>query len=61
MADITMCAQNECPNAPTCYRKQATPSDWQSFAVFPFTIEAGKARCDFYIQVTDTHSREAAL
>jgi hypothetical protein len=61
MADITMRAQNECPNAPTCYRKQAVPSHWQSVGAFPFAVVDGEVHCDFYIPITDTHSREADL
>lgn len=35
MADITMCAKENCPKQYICYRKTATPTpQWQSYAVF---------------------------
>ena len=38
MPDISMCNNNTCPLAKTCYRHEAIPSDWQSYANF----EGGK-------------------
>lgn len=48
MADITMCTNTGCPNAPHCYRFQAKPSDhWQSYALFRYTIGA-RVNCKEY-------------
>ena len=38
MNDITMCNNDDCPLADKCYRHEAIPSDWQSYANF----EGGK-------------------
>lgn len=37
MPDITMCTSNECPVRDQCYRKQAKPSNWQSWANFEYS------------------------
>lgn len=34
MPDITMCTNRECELRKTCYRAQATPGEWQSWAAF---------------------------
>lgn len=49
MADITMCANNGCPNAPNCYRVQAIPSDRQSMTLFDYTISGRGVECKNYI------------
>ena len=38
MPDISMCFNDDCQLAKTCYRHEAEPSDWQSYANF----EGGK-------------------
>lgn len=48
MADITMCAQTQCPNAGHCYRVQATPSEYQSMAAFDYVMEDGVVKCEHY-------------
>ena len=50
MADITMCTNKGCPNAPICYRVQAIPSEWQSMAWFDYTISGRDVECANYIQ-----------
>lgn len=55
MADITMCAQTQCPNAGHCYRVQAQlNSHWQSVAMFQYTISARGVECDNYLPTTST-------
>lgn len=34
MAGITMCSNKDCPLRYRCYRAQAEPSCWQSYAMF---------------------------
>lgn len=34
MADISMCANGECPRRQNCYRAMAKPSAWQSWIGF---------------------------
>ena len=48
MVDITMCSQTHCPNAPHCYRVQATPGEWQAYADFEYTAAIDGVLCDFY-------------
>jgi len=51
MADITMCLNTLCPNAATCYRITATPSEnWQSMAMFEYTVGVGGVNCSNYWQ-----------
>jgi hypothetical protein len=55
MADITMCANTLCPNAGTCYRVTATPSEhWQSVASFEYTIGVDGVHCDNYLKTYTT-------
>lgn len=55
MADITMCAQTQCPNAGHCYRVQAQlNSHWQSVAMFKYTISTRGVECDNYLPTTST-------
>jgi hypothetical protein len=55
MADITMCAQTQCPNAGHCYRVQAQlNSHWQSVAMFKYTISTRGVVCDNYLPTTST-------
>lgn len=51
MADITMCVNNDCPLAQTCYRQQApSDSEWQSLCSFEFTTDSqGNVKCDNYL------------
>ena len=34
MPDITMCQRKDCVKSDKCYRKQAKPNTWQSYALF---------------------------
>lgn len=45
MADITMCSNQDCPLKDSCYRAQAEPSYWQSYALFEHDGE-----CEWFIQ-----------
>lgn len=36
MPDITMCSSEICPKRKSCYRHEAKPSEWQSYADFYF-------------------------
>ena len=50
MADITMCLQSACPNAPTCYRVQAPRDEYlQSFAKFQYKVTDKGVLCADYI------------
>lgn len=49
MADITMCINNNCPLANTCYRVQAKPSPLQSY----FNPLEASHECLFYIPIID--------
>jgi hypothetical protein len=42
MPDITMCLTANCPQAQTCYRAQATPSERQAWAEFGVVSQDGK-------------------
>jgi hypothetical protein len=46
MADITMCAAQNCKLAQECYRKQAKASDYQSMADFSHGTDG--ADCEEY-------------
>lgn len=62
MADITMCTNELCPNAASCYRVTATPSErWQSYASFKYTIGPNGVECDHYWQsyITKTSGTSA--
>ena len=48
VADITMCSQKLCPNAPHCYRVQAQPGERQSVCAFEYTFAIDGVLCDFY-------------
>lgn len=50
MADITMCTDKQCPLNMTCYRYNATPSNYQSyFSVSPRdTAVSNTVKCDHY-------------
>jgi hypothetical protein len=54
-----MCTQTTCPKAETCYRIQATPSYWQSMALFNFTVtQEGVFSCDNYYPIYEnTHTK----
>lgn len=54
MADITMCTQTLCPNSGHCYRVQAKASDWQSMAMFDYTISVRGVECDNYMPIHRT-------
>ena len=48
MADITMCTNVLCPNAPHCYRVQAIPDEYQSVCNFEYTVSPDGVLCDYY-------------
>lgn len=49
MADITMCANQECPSKDKCYRFTAHPNQyWQSWA--EFKPEEGEIACGEFIE-----------
>jgi hypothetical protein len=50
MADITMCDNTLCPLRDGCYRAQAKPSDWQSYASYSCLITSSGIYCDNQIQ-----------
>lgn len=50
MADITMCTQFLCPLAGSCYRRTATPSQFQSYAMFEYKISGNGVVCDGFYQ-----------
>ena len=50
MADITMCANPNCPLESSCLRKQAYPNKhWQSYALFHYK-SGEEVTCDHYIE-----------
>lgn len=49
MPDISMCANKECPLKKTCYRYNATPSEFrQSYAKFEYDKDTNS--CDYYVK-----------
>ena len=60
MADITMCLNEGCPNEPHCYRRQATPSKWQSVATFEFQTSPGGVECEHYIPMFEATTKGGA-
>lgn len=56
MPDISMCPNNACPLAPTCYRNQASGTQpnghGQSWNMFIWTDTPKGPRCPDYVQVT---------
>jgi hypothetical protein len=55
MADITMCSNTTCPNAPRCYRAQAEPSHyWQSRLSFPYAVGVNGVECQYYVPMYQT-------
>lgn len=59
MADITMCDNQDCESRNKCYRATATPSDWQSWAIF-VPNEDGVCR-SFVERVSHTRTAEKAV
>ena len=53
MADITMCTNVLCPNAPHCYRVQAIPDEYQSVCNFEYTLSTEGVLCDYYWSMLD--------
>ena len=53
MADITMCSAVCCPLALSCYRKQALPGHWQSWAAFEYKAEGKGIACEHYIPLAE--------
>lgn len=45
MADITMCNNEKCSLRNSCYRKQATPDYFQSWAAF---VQDDSGKCEYY-------------
>jgi hypothetical protein len=48
MADITMCATEDCPLADMCYRKTAKPSQYQSWSCFDKLLNRELNKCEMY-------------
>ena len=46
MPDITMCANHRCPKRRECYRHEATPDKWQSYAGF---APDERGQCDHFV------------
>jgi hypothetical protein len=49
MADISMCANQTCPDRSMCYRYMATASSWQSYC--GFCPPPGASRCSDFIPI----------
>ena len=49
MPDITMCTNKSCDDFDKCYRAQAEPSYFQSYAEFLPKVMFGGDICDFFI------------
>ena len=49
MPDISMCTNNSCIVADSCYRFTATPSYRQSYCKFEPLVLSGVVACDYYI------------
>ena len=47
MADITICASENCPEREECYKAQAKPSKLQSWSNFEYTCNEESGFCDF--------------
>jgi len=50
MSDITICINKLCPIAGKCYRYTAPASDYQSVAMFEYTISKDGVKCDNFIR-----------
>lgn len=52
MPDISMCANQTCPLAPSCYRHEASgtkPNPYrQAYAAFSWVKVEGKPTCEYY-------------
>ena len=52
MPDITLCTNNTCPKAPTCYRANAKPDEFrQSYSKFQPTIIKDEVICLHYRKI----------
>lgn len=56
MADIAMCDNQNCKRRKECYRAKATPSAWQSWAIFDDGCNG--YGCDYFIQYVE-HTKKA--
>lgn len=54
MADITMCLNATCPNAPHCKRIQVLSSAMQSYAMFDYTLSSRGVECEHYLPLIRT-------
>lgn len=55
MPDITMCMNDGCPLAGSCYRHEAKPNEyWQSFAMFEYQLTSEGTLCDNFIEAYKT-------
>lgn len=54
MADIAMCRNKLCPRNKECYRAQANPCRWQSYANFNYRVTDNGAICDGFISFHKT-------
>lgn len=53
MADISMCADNDCPSRERCYRFIATPNPYMQ-AYGQFGRKEGAKQCDHFWRVKST-------
>lgn len=53
MSDITMCQSKDCPMRDRCYRHEAKPSQYQSYAVFRWKITPAGFWCRDYMPIWD--------
>ena len=54
-----MCVNELCPNADSCYRIQATPSQWQSYAQYEYEMSSNGVICDNYIKYGLEHGNRS--
>lgn len=55
-----MCENRTCPLRNECYRFTATPSDWQSFAMFEWFFNADRnADCEDKIPLVGYNAHDA--
>ena len=47
MADLTMCASENCPMKNSCYRVQAKPSVHQSWSNFEYVCNEDNGFCEY--------------
>lgn len=61
MSDITMCATASCPKRRDCYRFQAAPGPWQSYANFNIKTDACFAKIRRGMKTRRNYGRKATF